>query len=101
CPLDFSILLNLVTSHSGRLPVDSSQPCLPIRLGLCLFHSNYLRRTGSFLPPLSSVESCWTNFQRLVNEYIPNFDVRSSYGFQTPWISQGCLVPIFTRKSPS
>ncbi|CAN1176331.1 Probable LRR receptor-like serine/threonine-protein kinase RKF3 [Linum perenne] len=91
CPLNFSILLNLVTSNFGRLPVDSSQPCLPIRRGLRLLHSDYLRRTGSFLPPLSSAESCWANFQRLVNEYIPNFDVRTSCGFETPWISQGCL----------
>ncbi|CAN1182347.1 hypothetical protein LINPERPRIM_LOCUS40783, partial [Linum perenne] len=55
CPLDFSILLNLVTSNSGRLPVDSSQPCLPIRRGLRLLHSDYLHRTGSFLlsPPPS------------------------------------------------
>ncbi|CAN1124940.1 Probable LRR receptor-like serine/threonine-protein kinase RKF3, partial [Linum perenne] len=66
CPLEFSILLNLVTSNSGRLPVDRSQPCLMIRRGLRLLHSDYLRRTGSFLPPLSSAESCWTDFQRLL-----------------------------------
>ncbi|MBA0796786.1 hypothetical protein Gohar_007525, partial [Gossypium harknessii] len=46
-----------------------------------------LRRTGSFVPPLNSSESCWQSYQSL----IPNFNIRSSCGFETAWISQGCM----------
>ncbi|CAN0892690.1 Probable LRR receptor-like serine/threonine-protein kinase RKF3 [Linum grandiflorum] len=91
CPLDFSIFLNLVTTATPHLPVDRNQLCLQLRRTLRLLHSDYLRRTGTFLPPLSTAEPCWTSFQRLVDGYLPNFDVRSSCGFQTNWISQGCL----------
>ncbi|TYH59576.1 hypothetical protein ES332_D08G231400v1 [Gossypium tomentosum] len=44
-------------------------------------------RTGSFVPPLNSSESCWQSYQSL----IPNFNTRSSCGFETAWISQGCM----------
>ncbi|PPD76891.1 hypothetical protein GOBAR_DD26181 [Gossypium barbadense] len=46
-----------------------------------------LRRTGSFVPPLNSSESCWQSYKSL----IPNFNTRSSCGFETAWISQGCM----------
>ncbi|KAE8685502.1 hypothetical protein F3Y22_tig00111096pilonHSYRG00065 [Hibiscus syriacus] len=37
--------------------------------------------------PLDTAESCWQTYRSLD----PNFDMNSSYGFQTAWISQGCL----------
>ncbi|CAI0582420.1 unnamed protein product [Linum tenue] len=92
CPLDFSVLRNLV--QNARIPtVDRTQACQYLRQGLRLVQSDYLRRTNDFLPPLSSAESCWRSYQRLVDDFlpIPNFDARSSCGFQTSWISQGCL----------
>ncbi|CAL1362123.1 unnamed protein product [Linum trigynum] len=90
CPLDIAILRNLVSS-SPRLTIDRSQACHHLRQGIRLLHSDYLRRTGNFLPPLSSAGSCWLSFQRLVDDYLPNFDVRSSCGFSASWISQGCV----------
>ncbi|CAI0395413.1 unnamed protein product [Linum tenue] len=90
CPLDTAILRNLVSS-SPRLTIDRSQACHHLRQGIRLLHSDYLRRTGNFLPPLSSAGSCWLSFQRLVDDYLPNFDVRSSCGFSASWISQGCV----------
>ncbi|TYI70489.1 hypothetical protein E1A91_D08G224900v1 [Gossypium mustelinum] len=70
CPLTFAILQPI-------LPTTWS-PLRSLRL---------LRRTGSFVPPLNSSESCWQSYQSL----IPNFNIRSSCGFETAWISQGCM----------
>ncbi|WJX78757.1 hypothetical protein P8452_61944 [Trifolium repens] len=53
--------------------------------------SDYLRRTGFFVPPLATAESCWSSFQSFIDEFQSNFDIRSSCGFQTSWISQGCM----------
>ncbi|CAN1765688.1 Probable LRR receptor-like serine/threonine-protein kinase RKF3 [Linum perenne] len=90
CPLDFTVLSRL---YDGTNPpqVDPSQNCQYIRQGLRLVQSDYLLRTNNFLPPLSTADSCWRSYQRLVNDVLPNFDIRSSCGFQTSWISQGCM----------
>lgn len=84
CPLNVSIL-NPVFSDSSR--PRSSMECHHIRQGLRLLLSDYLRRTGYFFPPANTSESCWQSYQSLV----PDFDIRSSCGFQTAWISQGCM----------
>ncbi|KAF8394482.1 hypothetical protein HHK36_020690 [Tetracentron sinense] len=44
-----------------------------------------------FLPPLNASESCWDSYQTLVNEFIPNFNIRSACDFETSWISEGCM----------
>nr|GME14143.1 probable LRR receptor-like serine/threonine-protein kinase RKF3 [Ipomoea batatas] len=59
--------------------------------GLRLVQSDYLRRTNSFLPPLVSAQSCWDSYQAVVNGFLPGFDIRTRCGFQTSWISQGCM----------
>ncbi|KAE8703736.1 putative LRR receptor-like serine/threonine-protein kinase RKF3 [Hibiscus syriacus] len=61
--------------------------CHYVLQGLRLVLSDYLKRTSSFFPPLDTAESCWQTYQSLH----PIFDMRSSCGFQTAWISQGCL----------
>ncbi|XVF21844.1 hypothetical protein REPUB_Repub12eG0124700 [Reevesia pubescens] len=76
CPLNFTILPN-------RLQLDCHYLVQALRLVL----SDYLKRTASFFPPLNASESCWQSYQSLV----PNFNIRSSCGFQTAWISQGCM----------
>ncbi|OMP04983.1 hypothetical protein COLO4_09153 [Corchorus olitorius] len=78
CPLDFTILQPLFANRS--------RSCDYIRQGLRLVLSDYLKRTGSFVPPSNSSESCWKSYQSLV----PSFDIRSNCGFRTGWISQGC-----------
>lgn len=90
CPLNFDALRNLVQS-SNRPILDVSTECQYIRQGLRLVLSEYLRTSGYFLPPLNSSESCWDEYQKLVNDFVNNFDVRSGCGFQTSWISQGCM----------
>ncbi|XWS31635.1 hypothetical protein CRYUN_Cryun23aG0093400 [Craigia yunnanensis] len=66
------------TQHLHGMPVHSTGPPLL---------SDYLGRIGSFFPPLNSSDSCWQSYQSLV----PNFNIRSSCGFQTVWISQCCM----------
>ncbi|KAF2298626.1 hypothetical protein GH714_024410 [Hevea brasiliensis] len=90
CPLDFSVLRKLIgdSKPTGILP---SQECQYAKLSLRLVLSYYLQRSNSFLPPLDSAESCWRAYQDVVDEFRPNFDIRSSCGFNTSWISQGCM----------
>ncbi|CDP03584.1 unnamed protein product [Coffea canephora] len=90
CPLDFNILRQLFQG-STRPNLDTSTQCQYIRQSLRLVLSDYLRRTNSFLPPLSSADSCWQAYQSLVNEFVPSIDIRRSCGFQTSWISEGCM----------
>lgn len=90
CPLNFTVLSDLITP-SSRPPSGSSTACGYIQQGLRLVLSSYLQLTGNFLPPLNSSESCWENYQTLIDSFIPGFDIRSSCGFQTSWISEGCM----------
>ncbi|XP_011033657.1 PREDICTED: probable LRR receptor-like serine/threonine-protein kinase RKF3 isoform X2 [Populus euphratica] len=92
CPLDFNVLRNLTSAGSKRPPTsDINQQCQYIRQGLRLVQSHYLQLNNSFLPPLDSAESCWRTYQVLIDEFLPNLDIRSSCGFNTSWISQGCM----------
>ncbi|XP_030552468.1 probable LRR receptor-like serine/threonine-protein kinase RKF3 [Rhodamnia argentea] len=90
CPLNFTVLSDLTTPPS-RSSLDVSTECRYILQGLRLVQSRYLQLTGSFLPPLNSSESCWGSYQTLISSFIPNFDIRRSCGFETSWISQGCM----------
>ncbi|KAL4377334.1 hypothetical protein GQ457_02G003070 [Hibiscus cannabinus] len=93
CPLNFTILRPLIPNPRPRL-LNTSMECHFVLQGLRLVLSDYLRRTSSFFPPLDTADSCWQTYQTLD----PNFDMRSSCGFQTAWISQGCLN-LTTRSS--
>ncbi|CAN1765698.1 Probable LRR receptor-like serine/threonine-protein kinase RKF3 [Linum perenne] len=91
CPLNFSILRQLVATADLPSAVERPQACQYIRQALRLLQSDHLLRTNTFLPPLSSADSCWRSYQRFADDFIPNFDIRSSCGFRTSWISQGCI----------
>ncbi|WOG83727.1 hypothetical protein DCAR_0102905 [Daucus carota subsp. sativus] len=88
CPLDFSIIRQFTEGFRPSEPV--SDQCLLIVQGIRLVQSDYLRRTNSFLPPSSSSESCWNDYQNLINQSSNSFDIRTTCGFQTQWIAQGC-----------
>ncbi|KAI9119202.1 hypothetical protein K1719_009877 [Acacia pycnantha] len=88
CPLNFTILN--VVAGGDQPSLDSGTICDFSRSSIHLVLSDYLRRTGFFLPPLNSSDTCWDNFQKFINQYRPNLDVRATCGFQTTWISQGC-----------
>ncbi|PSR94790.1 LRR receptor-like serine/threonine-protein kinase [Actinidia chinensis var. chinensis] len=90
CPLDFSVLRRLVQG-SKRPNRDVKTECRYVQQGLRLVQSEYLRVTGRFLPPLDSAESCWDSYQTLVDDFVPNFDIRTTCGFETDWIAEGCM----------
>ncbi|XP_043720362.1 probable LRR receptor-like serine/threonine-protein kinase RKF3 [Telopea speciosissima] len=91
CPLNFNVLRDLVHSSNGLDLPDVSTKCQFVLQGLRLVESLYLQTSGFFLPPLNASESCWDSYQSLINEIIPDFDILISCGFQTSWISEGCM----------
>ncbi|KAK9945445.1 hypothetical protein M0R45_010960 [Rubus argutus] len=90
CPLNFTILEQFSTG-SNRPKFDRKIECQYILQGIRLVESQYLQLTGSFLPPPNASESCWAAYQTLADQVVPGFDIRTSCGFQTSWISQGCM----------
>ncbi|GLU03468.1 hypothetical protein SLE2022_206650 [Rubroshorea leprosula] len=90
CPLDFSILRPFIT-NSNHPTLDVSTTCQHIRQGLRLVQSHYLQLTNSFLLPLHSSEPCLQAYQSLLAPFLPNFDIRTSCGFQTEWGSRRCM----------
>ncbi|KAH7862799.1 hypothetical protein Vadar_009754 [Vaccinium darrowii] len=93
CPLNFTALQQLLFVSNPQTPnlVDTATRCQYIKQGLRLVESLYLKSTNNFIPPLSSASSCWSSYQNLANSFVSNFDIRNSCGFQTDWISQGCM----------
>ncbi|XP_059295568.1 probable LRR receptor-like serine/threonine-protein kinase RKF3 [Lycium ferocissimum] len=91
CPLDFNSLRGLIDQIPKRPTINSTTQCQYIRQGLRLVQSEYLKRTNSFFPPLISANSCWKSYESLVDNYVPNFNILNTCGFQTFWISQGCM----------
>ncbi|BAT95645.1 hypothetical protein LR48_Vigan02g112200 [Vigna angularis] len=91
CPLNFTVLGTTKPSS-----FDSSR-CQVISQALRLVQSDYLRRSGFFLAPSNASDSCWLSFQSYVNLFDPTYNIRSSCGYQTSWISQGC-VNVTTRQ---
>ncbi|KAM7495941.1 hypothetical protein LguiA_020355 [Lonicera macranthoides] len=90
CPLNFGVLRRVVDG-SRRPNLDVTTECQYVRQSLRLVQSEHLRLTGSFLPPIDSAESCWSSYQTLVDEFVPNFNPRRSCGFETLWIAEGCM----------
>ncbi|WCJ21458.1 receptor-like kinase in in flowers 3 [Euphorbia peplus] len=90
CPLDFTVLQKLL-ADSEPLTVSQNQQCQYLKNGLRLVQSYYLQHNNSFLPPLDSAESCWRAYDSFLSQYVPNFNVRTTCGFNTSWISQGCM----------
>ncbi|XP_058770228.1 probable LRR receptor-like serine/threonine-protein kinase RKF3 [Vicia villosa] len=91
CPLNFTILTVLTGAATTPPSSFTSTPCQFVHQALRLVQSDYLGRTDFFLPPLNSAAPCWDSFQSFINQFAPNFNIRSSCGFQTNWISQGCI----------
>ncbi|EEF37621.1 kinase, putative [Ricinus communis] len=90
CPLNFTILSNII-ADSKPAGFGPNQECQYIKNGLRFVQSYYLQHSNSFLPPLSSAQSCWRVYQDFVDKFISNFDIRASCGYNTSWISEGCM----------
>ncbi|KAI3927801.1 hypothetical protein MKW98_023402 [Papaver atlanticum] len=92
CPMNFTILRNFGQQLSKNSDLDdNSMDCRYILQGLRLVQSEYLKKSGYFLPPLNSSQSCWDTYQNLVSEFVPNFKIHKNCGFEKNWISQGCM----------
>ncbi|PIA44699.1 hypothetical protein AQUCO_01700356v1 [Aquilegia coerulea] len=90
CPLNFNILRKFL-QKTKRSDLIGDRNCQYIVQGLRLVESEYLKTSNFFLPPLNASESCWNSYQTLLNEFRPKIDIRSNCGFQTSWISEGCM----------
>ncbi|XP_059438987.1 probable LRR receptor-like serine/threonine-protein kinase RKF3 [Corylus avellana] len=88
CPLDFSVLRELITN---RPRLDVVTKCQFLRRGLQVVQSYYLKHNGSFVPPLNSSESCWSDYQSLLDDIVPGLNTPDSCGFKTEWIAEGCM----------
>lgn len=77
--------------------LDVKTECQYMLQGVRLLLAEYLRTTGFFFPPSNAAEACWDAYEALVDENLPGFAVRSTCGFSTSLMSQGCLN-ITTRK---
>ncbi|KNA19104.1 hypothetical protein SOVF_064650, partial [Spinacia oleracea] len=91
CPLNFTTLSTLVRDADVKPSNDVGANCGYIAEGLRLVLSQYLQSTGSFYPPVNTSESCWTSYDSVVDSFLPGFKIRSSCGFRTQWISEGCM----------
>ncbi|KAL5712732.1 hypothetical protein ACHQM5_014876 [Ranunculus cassubicifolius] len=90
CPLNFTILRRFFRQLK-RSELIGDRNCLYVVQGLHLVEAEYLKTSNFFLPPLNSSESCWDSYQSILDEFRPRIDVRMNCGFQTSWISEGCM----------
>ncbi|KAL6989612.1 hypothetical protein U1Q18_015363 [Sarracenia purpurea var. burkii] len=92
CPLNFDTLREMVKSGPNHVNfLDIQSECRLIVAGIRVVRSAHLRTTGNFSLSPTTSEACWESVQVLVNEHLEGFDVRSSCGFQTCWISNSCF----------
>ncbi|XP_077218654.1 receptor-like kinase in in flowers 3 [Tasmannia lanceolata] len=92
CPMNFGVLQKFIESApSNSQNLNLSTRCQYVLQGLHLVQAEYLKTNGLFLPPLNSSQACWDSYQTLANGYFPDFSIRSRCGFQTNWISEGCM----------
>ncbi|EOY11266.1 Receptor-like kinase in in flowers 3, putative [Theobroma cacao] len=89
CPLSFRVLRKVFDSSKLAF-LDVPTKCVTILQGIRLVRSNYLRITGNFFPHPNSSEDCWDGYQKLVDESIPGFNIRSTCGYNTGLISESC-----------
>ncbi|KAJ3669645.1 hypothetical protein LUZ60_011595 [Juncus effusus] len=89
CPLNFSILVPYLSSSS--IPSDTPSRCSFALQSLHLVLSQYLLTDSRFLPPLNTSSSCWSSLTTSLSPLFPPFTLPSSCGFQSSWISQGCM----------
>ncbi|KAL5984002.1 hypothetical protein ACLOJK_018104 [Asimina triloba] len=91
CPMNFSVLHKFLESADEIQTTNISRECQYVLQGLRLVQAEYLRTDGMFVPPPSVAQACWDAYQAVAEEFAPNFDIRSSCGFETSWISERCM----------
>ncbi|KAK6233090.1 hypothetical protein SCA6_003163 [Theobroma cacao] len=92
CPLNFDILRNLVNEDPARTEFGSiTTKCQNILGGIHLVQSKYLQTNGYFVPPPITSEACWESYQKLIGEFVNDFDIETSCGYHAEWISKTCM----------
>ncbi|KAK9084063.1 hypothetical protein Scep_030534 [Stephania cephalantha] len=91
CPMNFRVLRRFVIAVTRTDILNSPKLCQYILQGLRLVQSDFLNRTSLFLPPIDAAQSCWDSYDALLDEFWPGLDIRARCGFETAWISQGCM----------
>ncbi|KAH0994765.1 hypothetical protein GBA52_018629 [Prunus armeniaca] len=89
CPLNINALQKLIRENSLPFPKqDIATECQYMLQGMRLIRSEYLRTSGLFSLSPNVLDVCWDSYENLVNEFIPGFDIKSTCGLKTSFISQ-------------
>ncbi|KAB2630115.1 LRR receptor-like serine/threonine-protein kinase RKF3 [Pyrus ussuriensis x Pyrus communis] len=92
CPLNVDLLHKLITQNAHPFPLqDIATVCQYMIQGIRLLRSEYLRTTGLFSLSPDVLDACWDSYVNLVNEFIPGFDIKSTCGLKTNFMSQSCM----------
>ncbi|XP_021817625.1 probable LRR receptor-like serine/threonine-protein kinase RKF3 [Prunus avium] len=92
CPLNINALQKLIRQNSLPFPKqDIATECQYMVQGMRLIRSEYLRTSGLFSLSPDVLDVCWDSYENLVNEFIPGFDIKSTCGLKTSFISQTCM----------
>ncbi|KAM2895345.1 hypothetical protein FF1_010468 [Malus domestica] len=92
CPLNVDLLHKLITQNAHPFPLqDIATECQYMIQGIRLLRSEYLRTTGLFTLSPDVLDACWDLYVNLVNEFIPGFDIKSTCGLKTNFMSQTCM----------
>ncbi|CAB4285246.1 unnamed protein product [Prunus armeniaca] len=89
CPLNINALQKLIRENSLPFPKqDIATECQYMLQGMRLIRSEYLRTSGLFSLSPNVLDVCWDSYENLVNEFIPGFDIKSTCGLKSSFISQ-------------
>ncbi|XP_004305036.1 PREDICTED: probable LRR receptor-like serine/threonine-protein kinase RKF3 [Fragaria vesca subsp. vesca] len=92
CPWDTASLQKLIDQNHLPFPSqDISTECQYMLQGIRLLRSDYLRTNGSFSLPPNVLDACWDSYEDLVHQFIPGFQIKSSCGYKTNFISNTCM----------
>ena len=92
CPLNFDILRKLVDKDPARPTFGSiATQCQNVFEGIRLVQSEYLRTNEYFVPSPTASEACWESYQQLISEFVNDFDIETSCGYNAEWISKTCM----------
>ncbi|XVF42046.1 hypothetical protein PTKIN_Ptkin01aG0328700 [Pterospermum kingtungense] len=91
CPLNFDILQKLLNDPARPAFADINARCQDIQEGLHLVQSVYLKLKGYFVPPPTTSEACWESYQKLIGEFVNDFDVQTSCGYHAKLITDTCM----------
>ncbi|PON85540.1 Serine/threonine protein kinase [Trema orientale] len=92
CPLNLDSFRQLIVQSYQQFPsLDSATECQYVVQGISMLRSEYLESTGYFSLPQNVSDICWKLYSDLVREFMPQFVIESSCGFNGSLLSESCL----------